>query len=898
MSAHGEPDEALRGARDALRGSPELDDWLESLDEARRLFGPEWVAQLLRQLQLQAAARGVPVGALARTPYVNTIPPEREPPYPGDPELEQRIEDLVRWNAAAMVVRANRRVPGLGGHLSTFASIATLYEVGFHHAFRGRDHESGGDLVYFQGHASPGNYARAFLEGRLDEARLDRFRQETGDAPGLSSYPHPWLMPDFWEFPTVSMGLGPILAIYQARFRRYLEHRGLVAPSDARVWCFLGDGECDEPEALGALALAAYEELDNLIFVVDGNLQRLDGPVRGNHKILQELEARFRGAGWHVIQVLWSSDWDPLFERDVEGRIAARLEDVVDGDLQRYRARGGAELRRHLFGASAELAALVQDLTDDELTALRTGGHDRLKVWAAYHQAMRHRGAPTVVLAQTVKGHALGGAAEALNVSHQAKKLGADELRALRDRLGLGDLVGDEEVEDAPYARPPEDSPERRYLLDRRAELGGFLPERRTVASGIEAYDESAYDELLAGTEGREATTTMALVRLLSKLLRDRELGPRIVPIVPDEARTFGMETLFRQCGIYSPRGQRYDPVDRENVLYYREARDGQLLEEGITEAGSMASFVAAGTSHATHGVAMLPFYFFYSMFGFQRVGDLIWAAGDSRARGFLVGATAGRTTLAGEGLQHQDGQSHLMALSVPNLRAYDPAHAYELAVIVQDGVRRMFLEGEDVFYYLTVENEGYAQPALPDGAREGILRGAYRARAAGGDARAHLLGSGAMLREALAAQELLAERFGVDADVWSVTSYGLLERECAAARRQALLSPGEPPARTHLADCFGERRDVFVAATDYLRALPASIASFLPGPLTSLGTDGFGRSAGREALRAFFEVDRRWIALAALAGLAREGHLDPRVARDAVRALDIDPEKADPLRV
>jgi pyruvate dehydrogenase E1 component len=879
----------------------EVQDWIDSLEDVRQRGGPERVRSLLQELQIHAQRSGAPLPVTAQTPYINTIPPSRQPPYPGDRAIERRIKSLVRWNAMAMVVRANREETGIGGHISTFASSATLYEVGFNHFFRGKDHPCGGDLVYFQGHAAPGTYARAFLEGRLDERHLANFRRELRPGGGLSSYPHPWLMPDFWQFPTVSMGLGPITAIYRARFMRYLENRGLKQPTDAKVWCFVGDGETDEPESLGSISIAAREKLDNLIFVVNCNLQRLDGPVRGNGKIIQELEADFRGVGWNVIKVIWGSDWDELFARDEKGLLVRRCGEAVDGEYQKYRVEGGAYIRKHFFGKYPELLEMVEHLSDDQLWHMSLGGHDPDKVHAAYKAAVENKGSPTVILAKTIKGYGMGEAGEGKNITHQQKKLNEEELLHFRNRFAIP--VAEAHVKDAPFYRPPPVSHEIQYMLDRRRELGGPLPQRRTVVPSVALPKDELYAEFLEGTGDRPVSTTMVLLRILAKLLRDPGLGRRIVPIVPDEARTFGMESLFRQYGIYSSIGQLYDPVDAASLLYYKEAKDGQILEEGITEAGSMSSFIAAGTAHAEHGLAMLPFFLFYSMFGFQRIGDLIWAAGDSRTRGFLIGATAGRTTLAGEGLQHQDGHSHVTALSVPNLRAYDPAYAYEIAVIVQDGITRMLEGDEDVFYYMTVANENYLQPKMPEGAREGILRGLYRLRAATNGERGtpvRLLGSGAILNEVVKAQEMLADRFGIPAEVWSVTSYKLLREDALACERFNRLHPGAEPRRSWIEGCFGgpggARDGVFVAASDYLKALPDSIARWLPGRLESLGTEGYGRSDGRAALRDFFEVDARYVALAALHALAARGELEPGRVERAIEELEIDPAKKDPM--
>jgi len=876
----------------------ELREWLDSFDYVLAGDDPARVRRLLHALQARAQGAGVPIPFSANTPYLNTIPASAEPPYPGSREIERRIKSLVRWNAMAMVVRANREAEGIGGHISTYASAATLYEVGFNHFFRGRAKGVDADQVYFQGHAAPGIYARAFLEGRLSEAKLAAFRRERAPGGGLSSYPHPWLMPSFWEFPTVSMGLSPLLAIYQARFNRYLEDRGLKPAGRGKVWAFLGDGETDEPESLGAISLAARERLDNLIFVVNCNLQRLDGPVRGNGKIIQELEAVFRGAGWNVIKVIWGGDWDALLAADSDGLLVRRMEETVDGWYQKYSVASGAFTRDHFFGADPRLAALVAHLTDDQIHRLRRGGHDPAKVYAAYKVAVAHVGSPTVVLAKTIKGYGLGEAGEGRNVSHQQKKLNEQELREFRARFGIP--ISDEEVAEAPFYQPDEEGAEMRYLRERRQALGGPIPYRRVDCPTLPEPPAELFAEFHAGTGERAVSTTMAFVRLLTKLLKEPEIGQFIVPIVPDEARTFGMEALFRQCGIYSHVGQLYEPVDADSLLYYREAQDGQILEEGITEAGSLASFIAAGTAYATHGVPTIPVFLFYSMFGMQRVGDLVWAAGDMRCRGFLVGATAGRTTLAGEGLQHQDGNSHLLALPVPDLAAFDPAFAFELAVIVRDGLRRMYTEGEPRFYYLTVGNETYPQPPMPDGVEEGILKGLYRFRPAadvGERPEAQLLASGALVNEAVRAQDLLADQ-GVAAHVWSVTSYKELHRDGLATERWNRLHPEAEPRVPYLRTCLEGANGPIVAVSDYVTALAGAVARWLPRPPTCLGTDGFGRSETRAALRDFFEVDARHIALAALTALAREGRLD---AATVVRARDkwaIDPERPDPVGV
>ena len=867
----------------------ETRDWLEALGDVARRCGPARVRRLMGNLLRSAARHGAGFPVAGNTPYLNTIPVGDQAPYPGDGALEWRIRSLVRWNAMAMVVRANREHAGLGGHLSTFASAATLFEVAFNHFLRGADHPDGADQVFFQGHASPGVYARAFLEGRLDAEQLTHFRQEL--AGGLPSYPHPWLMPDFWEFPSVSMGLAPIQAIYQARFNRYLEDRGLAGRT-GRVWAFVGDGELDEPESLGALTLAAREKLDNLIFVVNCNLQRLDGPVRGNGKIIQELEALFFGAGWNVIKLIWGDSWDPLLAEDRDGLLAERMERAVDGDYQKYSVESGEYIREHFFGTDPELLRLVEHLSDRDLQKLRRGGHDPEKIYTAYRAALDHPAGPSVVLAKTIKGYGLGEAGEGRNVTHQQKKLSEDELREFRDRFEIP--LSDEELEGLPFYRPPDDSEEIRYLRERREQLGGPLPARRDRGEPLDAIPEKPFGEFLEGSDDRPIATTMAAVRLLSQLLRDERLGPLLVPIIPDEARTFGMDALFRQIGIYSHVGQRYEPVDSENLLYYREAEDGQLLEEGITEAGSMASFLAAGTSYATHGIPTLPFFFFYSMFGFQRIGDLIWAGGDMRARGFLIGGTAGRTTLNGEGLQHQDGHSHLLALPHPTIRAYDPAYAYELAVIVEDGLRRMLVDGEDCMVYLTAQNEPYPQPAMPEDSRDGILRGLYRVRTAE-KARLALLGSGSLLRSALAAAELLEEEYDLGAEVWSATSYKALFYDALRAQRWNRFHPADEPRRAYVEQCLAAGPELVVATSDYSRALPALIDGFLTPDLIALGTDGFGRSDTRARLRDFFEVDERHIALTALHGLAERGGVKGGVVSDALQRFEIDPDRVDP---
>ncbi|MBZ5540532.1 MAG: pyruvate dehydrogenase (acetyl-transferring), homodimeric type [Acidobacteriia bacterium] len=875
----------------------EIREWLESLDSVLKASGPEVARQILERLRTHAHLAGVEIPFTARTAYANTIPPRNQPLFPGDQAIERRIKSLIRWNALAMVVRANRVEHNIGGHISTFASAATLFEVGFNHFFRARSDEFEGDTVYLQGHAAPGIYARAFLEGRLSVQQMENFRREMKPGGGLSSYPHPWLMPDFWEFPTVSMGLSPIMAIYQARFNRYLENRGLKPATDAKVWAFLGDGETDEPETLGAITLASREKLDNLIFVVNCNLQRLDGPVRGNGQIIQELEAAFRGAGWNVIKVLWGSDWDPIFELDTDGLLIQRMGETVDGEYQKLVVATGAYVRQSFFGSDPRLLKLVEPLSDDTLRRLRLGGHDPRKVYAAYKAAVERKGMPTVILARTIKGYGLGESGEGKNISHQQKKLNEEELREFRSRFGIP--LSDDDVAEAPFYRPPEDSAEIQYLRARRAALGGYVPKRSVRAKPIAAQQDELWKEFYEGSEGREVSTTMAFVRMLNKMLRDPEIGKLVVPIVPDEARTFGMESLFRQVGIYSSVGQLYEPVDVHTLLYYKEAKDGQILEEGITEAGSMASFMAAGSAYATHGINAIPFFIFYSMFGLQRISDLIWAAADMRCRGFLLGGTSGRTTLAGEGLQHQDGNSHVLALPIPTLRAYDPAFAYEIAVILQDGIRRMYKDGESCFYYITVMNEPYAMPAMPGDVREGILKGMYRFRASekkNAKLRAQLFGSGAILREVLQAQELLEEKFGVAADVWSVTSYKALYMDGLEAERWNMLHPAEKPRVPYVTANLASAPGVLVAATDYLKALPNLVSKWMPRRLASLGTDGFGRSEGRASLRDFFEVDAKHVAYATLVELFREGQIERGLLEKAARDLGINPGKRDPM--
>ncbi len=872
-------------------------EWLESLDYVYQNQGPDRVRQLLRRLQTHAQQKGVQFHYTANTPYINTIPLEKQPVFPGSREIERRIKSIIRWNAMAMVVRANRQNPGLGGHISTFASCATLYEIGFNHFFRAKTAKHPGDIVYFQGHSAPGIYARAYLMGRLTEKHLENFRRELQSEPGLSSYPHPYLMPDFWQFPTVSMGLSPLMAIYQARFNRYLQDRNLADPQDQKVWSFLGDGELDEPESLGAITLAARERLDNLIFVINCNLQRLDGPVRGNGKIIQEVEAAFRGAGWNVIKVIWGNDWDPLLARDENGLLVKRMEEVPDGQYQMYSVAGGDYIRKDFFGKYPELLDMVRTYSDEQLRKLRRGGHDPEKVYAAYKAAVEHTGSPTVILAKTIKGYGLGEAGEGRNVTHQQKALNEQELRDFRSRFGIP--IPDSAIKDAPFYKPAPDSDEMTYLMERRSALGGLFLARYESVPVFRPPGKDLYAEFLAGTGNREVATTMAMVHLMGKLLNNKKIGKYLVPIVPDEARTFGMESLFRKIGIYSHVGQNYEPVDKESLLYYKEARDGQILEEGITEAGSMSSFIAAGTAYSTFGINMVPFFFFYSMFGFQRIGDLIWAAGDIQARGFLLGATAGRTTLAGEGLQHQDGHTHMLAYGNPSILAYDPAFAYELAVIVREGLRRMLEEGENIVYYLTIMNEFYRMPAMPENAEEGILKGLYKFRGSDNKRakiKAHLFGSGTILNEALKAQEILENDYGVAADVWSVTSYKNLYWDAIDTERWNFLHPEQEPRRSYLQQQLVDEKGAFVAASDYLKALPASIAKWLPGPSILLGTDGYGRSDTRASLRDFFEVDARHIAYAALGVLAREKRVKMSLVKDACKKLDIEPERSNPL--
>jgi pyruvate dehydrogenase E1 component len=881
----------------------ETREWLESLDAVVYLEGRDRASALLDHLGQHAERTGVKVPFGANTPYINTISPAQQPPFPGDRTLERNIKSLVRWNAMAMVIHANENDKTIGGHIGTFASSATLYEVGFNHFFHGPDAPGGADLVYFQGHASPGIYARAFLEGRLSEKQVQNFRRELAEGGGLSSYPHPWLMPTFWQFPTVSMGLGPIMGIYQARFNRYLENRGLKEPSDQHVWCFLGDGEMDEPESLGATTLAAREKLDNLIFVINCNLQRLDGPVRGNGKIVQELEAAFRGAGWNCIKVLWGSDWDPLLEADKSGLLVKRMNEAVDGEYMKYAVSGGKFIREHFFGKYPELLELVKHLPDEKLASLKRGGHDPVKVYAAYKAAVEHKGAPTVILVSTVKGYGLGEYGEGMNSVHNIKTFKEKQKVCAHLRARFNLPLSDEQASHGELYKPASDTSEMKYLHERRKALGGFLPKREVASPPLTPPGEDFVAHYARGSGKITPSTTQVFVDMLDRLLKDRAgLGKYIVPIIPDEARTFGMDPLFTAYKIYSSLGQNYRPVDDDTAYAYREARNGQILEEGITEAGSMSSFIAAGTAYATHGLPMIPFFIYYSMFGFQRVGDLIWAAADQRARGFLLGATAGRTTLNGEGLQHEDGHSHVLASTVPNVIAYDPAFAYELAAILRDGIRRMHGEGagEDVFYYITLYNENYAMPAMPEGAAEGILKGLYKLRASTLSTRgpkAHLFGSGPILLQALRAQELLARELGVAADVWSATSYKELRRDALEVERWNLFHPTATPRRSYLEQVLANEEGAFVAASDYMRSVPEMIGRWVPGGLYPLGTDGFGRSATRAVLRRHFEIDAECIAVAALYRLSQMGAIKPQMVQEAISKLGIDPEKISPMR-
>ncbi|MFQ5673094.1 MAG: pyruvate dehydrogenase (acetyl-transferring), homodimeric type [Nitrospinales bacterium] len=873
----------------------ETREWVDSLHYILREVGEDRAVFLLETLKEEMIKAGHQIPFTANTPYVNSIPAKNQPYYPGSLDIERRVRSYVRWNAMAMVVRANRVCPGIGGHISTFASLATILEVGFNHFFQASRDGGSGDQIYFQGHAAPGIYARAFLEGRLSARQLENFRRELQPGGGMSSYPHPWLMPGFWQFPTVSMGLGPIMAIYQARFNRYLENRGLKAMDGGKVWAFLGDGETDEPESLGALTLASREKLDNLIFVVNCNLQRLDGPVRGNGKIIQELEAAFRGAGWNVIKVVWGNDWDPLLAQDDRGHLRKRMGEVVDGWFQKYSVESGEFIRKHFFGAHPELLEMAKDLTDKKLQHMRRGGHDSEKVYSAFHAAVNHKGSPTVILAKTIKGFGLGEAGEGRNITHQQKKLNEKELREFRDRFGIP--ISDSEIDEMPFFKPPDDSREILYIHERRKALGGYVPQRRDAAVPLKIPGLREFEEFFKGSGNRQVSTTMVFVQFFSRLLRNKEIGKFIVPIVPDEARTFGMESLFRQYGIYASQGQLYEPVDSDQLLYYREARDGQILEEGINEAGAMSSFISAGTAYSTHGIDMIPFFIFYSMFGFQRVGDLIWAAGDMRTKGFLLGGTSGRTALNGEGLQHQDGHSHLLASTVPNLLAYDPAFAYEIVVIIQDGLRRMYEAREDIFYYITLGNENHAMPKMPAGVEKGILQGLYKYKAGKRKKlKAHIFGSGSLILEAVRAQKILAERYDVSADVWSATSYNELRRDAIRTDRWNRLHPLEAPRVPYVQSVLKDEEGPCVAVSDFMKSVPDQIAPWVPGGLVSLGTDGFGRSDSRPALRRHFEVDAEFVTVAVLQALARRGCVPNQRVQQAIDDLGLDPDKASPM--
>jgi len=874
----------------------ETQEWLEALDSMLEQEGIERGHFILEQLVARARKSGAYLPYSANTAYLNTIPPSREEKTPGDAGLEWRIRSLIRWNAMAMVVQANRKSSELGGHIASFASSATLYDVGFNHFFHAPNENHGGDLLFVQGHSAPGIYARAYMTGRITEDQMKKFRQEV-DGGGLSSYPHPWLMPDYWQFPTVSMGLGPLMAIYQARFMRYMENREMIKDTNRKVWAFMGDGEMDEPESLGAIGLAAREKLDNLIFVVNCNLQRLDGPVRGNHKIIQELEGTFRGAGWNVIKVIWGSYWDPLIARDTSGMLYKRMEEVVDGEYQTYKAKDGAYVREHFFGKYPELREMVASMSDDDIWRLNRGGHDPHKVYAAYAAAVKHEGQPTVILVKTVKGYGMGDAGEGQNITHQQKKMGEESLKHFRDRFNIP--ITDEEIKDAPFYKPAEDSEEIKYLKERREALGGYFFGKRNKAPELDIPDISIHQKLLEGTGDREISTTMAFVRFLNTLLKEKSISKHIVPIVPDEARTFGMEGMFRQYGIYSAVGQLYEPVDSDQVMYYREDIKGQLLEEGINEAGGYSSWIAAATSYRNNGIQMIPFFIYYSMFGFQRIGDLAWASGDMRARGFLLGGTAGRTTLAGEGLQHQDGHSHLFASTIPNCVSYDPTFAYELTVIMQDGMRRMFQNHEDVFYYLSVMNENYVHPAMLKGVEEGIIKGMYLfQKPAKGKAQIQLLGSGTILREVIAAAELLQDDFGISSNIWSATSMNELRREGLTVQRWNMLHPTKKAKVSYVESLLKDKTIPTLAATDYMKVYADQIREFVPGRYSVLGTDGFGRSDTRKQLRKFFEVNRYYVVVAALKTLADEGTIPAKTVADAIKKYDIDPEKPEPTKV
>jgi pyruvate dehydrogenase E1 component len=872
-------------------------EWIESLESVLEREGPERAHFLLEQLIDKARRSGAYLPYSAKTAYVNTIPVSQQRPIPGDQAIEHRIRSVIRWNAAAMVVHANRKSSELGGHIASFASAATLYDVAFSHFFRAPTEENKGDLVFFQGHSAPGIYARAFLEGRLTEEQLEGFRQEASNPNGLSSYPHPWLMPDFWQFPTVSMGLGPLMAIYQARFMKYLENREILPRQKRKVWAFMGDGEMDEPESLGSISLASRENLDNLVFVVNCNLQRLDGPVRGNGKIIQELEAVFRGAGWNVIKVVWGSYWDPLLAKDKDGLLLKRMEEAVDGEYQAYKAKGGAYTREHFFGKYPELREMVADMSDEDIWRLNRGGHDPHKVYAAYAEAVECEGRPTVILAKTVKGYGMGEAGEGQNITHSQKKMGEHALKAFRDRFDIP--VDDEKIAEAPFYKFPEDSVEMKYMREQRAKLGGYMPQRKDTAEPLIIPSLETFSALLKDSGDREFSTTMAFVRILSTLTRDKQIGKNIVPIVPDEARTFGMEGMFRQLGIYSCKGQLYEPMDSDQVMYYREDVKGQILQEGINEAGAMSSWIAAGSAYSSHGINMMPFYIYYSMFGFQRIGDLAWAAGDMQVRGFLMGGTAGRTTLAGEGLQHQDGHSLIVAGTIPNCVSYDPTYAYELAVIIHDGMKRMFQLNDKVFYYVTVMNENYSHRALPKGAEQGIVNGIYCLQE--GDEKGkkvQLMGSGTILREVLEASELLKQDFDINSDVWSVTSVNELAREASDCTRWNQLHPMKKSRKSYLETQLDGRKGPAVMATDYTRAFVSQLREHVPMPFSTLGTDGYGRSDTRANLRIFFEVNRYYIVVAALKALADAGDIEDKVVQQAIKKYKIDAEKPNPMTV
>ena len=874
----------------------ETQEWIDSIKSILKNDGIERTHYIIEKLLEFSRRNGVHLPYSAHTDYVNTIPTSRQEPYPGDRDIERRIKSLIRWNAMAMVVRANQEHHGIGGHISSFSSAATLYEVAFNHFLRGPEYH-GGDLVFFQGHSSPGIYARAFLEGRLNEVQLNNFRQEISNEGGLSSYPHPWLMPDFWQFPTVSMGLGPIMAIYQARFMHYLHDRGLMNNNNRKVWAFLGDGEMDEPESMGALTLASREKLDNLIFVINCNLQRLDGPVRGNGKIIQELEGAFRGAGWNVIKVIWGSDWDPLFEKDLDGRLIKRMNEIVDGDSLKYIVEEGDYIRKHFWGKDPELLKLVENLTDNEINKLRIGGHDPAKVYAAYAEAVKHEGQPTVILARTIKGYGLGETGEGRNITHQQKKLNEEELLQFRSRFDIP--LSDENCIQTPFYKPNETSQEIQYLINCRKKLGGFLPERKQKTESLKIPNLSIFNELLEGSNNRKFSTTMAFVRLLTLLTKNDTIGKHIVPIIPDEARTFGIDPLFRQVGIYSHVGQVYEPVDSDQFLYYREASDGQILEEGINEAGAISSFIAAGTAYSNHGINMIPFFIYYSMFGFQRVGDFIWAAADMRTKGFLIGGTAGRTTLAGEGLQHQDGHSHLMASAIPNLKAYDPAYAYEIAIIIHYGMKEMYMEQKDVFYYLTLENENYAHPKIINNIEDEIIKGMYKLQSIDNDCiKVQLLASGSMVNEVIEAAKLLKNDWNIESDIWSVTSYSELHREAEDKNRWNILHPEEERKIPYVEACLQCANGPIIAVSDYVKLVAEQIAPYIPCSFTALGTDGFGRSETREKLREFFEIDRHYITMTALESLSNENLIEKKIVKQSIMKYKLDPEKPNPIKI